>query len=357
MVRRGRLLVLLVGSVVVVACGGTTPSTATGGSGVVKTVQPGSISTNWVQWDKKSCQYVAVTSHPDTWTATLRKPAQSLKIALGEQGESIGQQTDFNNSVKTAAAAAGIQLVVGNYNNPSTTDPVTQNQAMALQNPQGLISYLTLVNVLPAASAPFEKNCIPIVQVTVPYKNVPVFGLSNQDDGKLMGSYLGDFAVKHNWTSGVDILVSQNPAFGADVTDRMTQCMNAAKAKVTNAAVSYLDVGAGTDTTQTATTNWLTAHPNSHHVLACGFADAFAIGMNNAFKAANRVADGAVVGTGGAQNARDLIKAGTSFVATVNQHYDQYGDYLIPLVEDILDGKPVPAASHQKLEIIDQSNA
>jgi ribose transport system substrate-binding protein len=358
MTRWKQLGTLAAGLLTLTACGGTGPAAPTSNIKTVVTRQPSSISTDWVKWDSKGCQFVAATSHPQSWTAVVRTPTKAMKLALGEQGESVGQQTQMNDNVKADAKAAGISLIVGNYNYPSTTDPITAAQTMVLQKPDVAISYQVLANLLEPVDSNFVKACIPFIQVTVPYKNYPTFGLSNQDDGKLMGSFLGDYATKHSWAPDtITILVSQNPAFGADVTDRMTQCNNAAKAKVPGATTSYVDVGTGLDTTQVATTNWLTAHPNAQHILACGFADVFAQGMANALKAANRASNAAVVGTGGSTDARNSIKSGGAFAGTVNQHYDQYGDYLVAEAEDIFEGKPVPVLVHQSLDIIDATNA
>jgi ABC-type sugar transport system substrate-binding protein len=51
-----------------------------------------------------------------------------------------------------------------------------------------------------------------------------------------------------------------------------------------------------------------------------------------------------------------MIKAGSAFRGTVNQRFDTYGLYLVPMVQDILAGKPIPAVVHQKLEMMDKSN-
>ena len=188
-------------------------------------------------------------------------------------------------------------------------------------------------------------------------KNVPRFGLSNQDAGTLMGQFLSDWAAREKWAAAdTSIVVSRNPVYGADVTDRMTKCADAAASKLSGVKVDYLDVGADAQTAQIARTNWLTAHPNNHKILACGFADNFAQGFANAFESARRVNDGVVVGTGGSEQARQMIKAGTAFRGTVNQRYNTYGLYLIPLAQDILAGKPVPAVIHQKLEMMHTGN-
>jgi hypothetical protein len=46
------------------------------------------------------------------------------------------------------------------------------------------------------------------------------------------------------------------------------------------------------------------------------------------------------------------LKTNSAIVGTVNQHYADYGYYVIPIMQDILAGKPVPAVTHQVLTLL-----
>ncbi len=333
------------------------PADATQEPVILDSITPGSISDEWVIFDEETCGFVETSDHPTEWVAELRS-TPGLKIAFGAQGATVAQQILTNDGVRDVASAAGIELVFGDYNYPSTTDPIDESKAMALQKPAGIISYLVLSTLLEPVNAAYEEICAPIVQITVPYKNSPTFGLSNQDDGRLMGTFLGEAASERGWSgSDTTILVNRNDAFGLDVTDRMTQCAAAALEALPGADVQYLDVGSDTQAVQVATIDWLTAHPDADQVAGCGFADTFALGMANAFDSTGRSDEAIIVGTGGSEDALAAIRAGSPFAGTVNQHYEDYGRYTIPLIQDILDGKPVPAKIHQQLHMIDASNA
>ena len=43
-------------------------------------------------------------------------------------------------------------------------------------------------------------------------------------------------------------------------------------------------------------------------------------------------------------------------VGSIDFAYNHYADYLIPLAEDIVDGKAVPTEVHQQLAVLDKTN-
>jgi len=320
---------------------------------ILRSTPAGSISDKWVKWDSKACKFVDTNQHPATYVAELRA-APGLKIAYGSQSETIPQPRVASDSVKAAAKTASITLIVGDYNAPSTTDPLVQGQTMALQKPAGLISYMVFESLIKPINDNFAKICAPVLQITVPDAlNGPVFGLNNIDDGNLMGGILANWAKKKGWKGDKAYIVeSFNASYGQGVTDRLDRCAATALGGAPGATVERFDVGTQTNDGQVAMTNWLTAHPNIHQILVCAQADAYAIAMAQAFESAGRISDGAVVGTGGVQITAELLKLNSALVGTVDQAYSTYGNYVIPMIQDILAGKPVPFETHQKLTTI-----
>jgi hypothetical protein len=166
-----------VATVALTACGGQSGSPAAlSGPQVVKTLEAGSISSEWVQWDKKSCSHLPATDHPATWNAVLRKPSKPFKVAHGNNTETGQMGIDIGNMFKEAARLAGIQLIYANYNWPSTTDPVPVAQSIAVKKPDVVVSYQVLGPVDDAVNNRYNSICAPVIKGTVPYKNYPTFG-------------------------------------------------------------------------------------------------------------------------------------------------------------------------------------
>jgi ribose transport system substrate-binding protein len=348
----------VLGIVLGAACAVAPLLPAFGAPQTISTIEPGSTSDAWVVWDKLSCTYKPAVKHPDKWVAVLRKPARPMRLGFGEQGEGQVLLDAFNASMKAVTAQVGIELIIGNYNLPSTTDAVTQAQAIALRGPSVVVSFNVLTAVMQAVNGNYSRGCVPIIQVTAPAPNTIVFGASNSDVGKTEGNYLAAYVKQHNWQPAtVTVLGLQSPGLGESIGLRIGDCQRAVQAALPGVKVDNLaSVSPSTADAQTKTTDWLTAHPNDHHVLVCSIADIFAIGAANAFKGANRSDDGVVMGAGGGADATTTIKAGGPMVGTVDFGWGRYGEYLVPLAEDVFEGKPVPTEIHQQLRVLDKSN-
>lgn len=351
---------LFVTAALVTAACGSSPASSTGSPGtgaVLKSTQPGSIGNTWLIWDKTACKFKSATTHPATWTANLRKPTKPMRVGYGEQGEYTQFLVDMKSNMQDDASKVGIDLTVVNDNYPSTTDAVTLAQSLALRKPDAMISYNAIPSIMSAVVAPFKTNCVPFLQVSLAADGYPVFGASNETAGVTAGTWLADYAKKQNWAAdSIVALGADNPTIGAAFALRVTKCQDTIVSKLPGAKKLSFNAGTALATAQTGMTDWLTAHPGEHHVMGCTIADTYAEGMANATKAANRTNDVVVVGMAGAADAIAAIKSGGSLQATVDFGFKRYGDYLIPLTEDIVEGKPVPAALYPKLAIIDKTN-
>lgn len=359
-----------VGAVLLSACGGGTTAPATSAAATqagattaaatpaaLLSTQAGSIGSTWVRWDKAACKYQEAAKPGDTWTAVLRMPSTPFTLGFGTQGEGIALLDALNGAMKATAARVGVPLVYANYNTlNSTTDVITQAQTIALRKPDAVISFNVLTAQIPAVNTLF--GCTPIVQITAPAPNTVVFGASSSDVGKTEGQYLADYAKKQNWAAGsVTVLGLQTPSLGASIGERITLCQSTVQSLLPGAKVDNLpSVASTTADAQTKVTDWLTAHPNDKNVLVCTISDIYAFGVANAFKGANRAQDGVVVGAGGGTDAITTIKGGGPYLGSVDFGWSKYPDYLVPLVQDILEGKAVPSEIHQKLTVLDKSN-
>ncbi|MCC7449538.1 MAG: sugar ABC transporter substrate-binding protein [Anaerolineae bacterium] len=353
------LLVAISGQPTIVSIGQSPTQSATQAADAMtlpKTTEPAGIGKTWVQWDKSTCAFKEVTDHPDKWSAVLRKQDKPFKVGYATQSETLSPiLTLVDNNIRDNIKATGLTLIYGNNDYPSTTLPVTVAQTIALQKPDVFISFNVLDAIMEAVNKPFKDACIPVIQIEATAPGTVFFGTDNIISGNLAGSYLADYAAKKGWKSVTALGVRQLNV-GASLDMRVTECQNAIKAKFPDAKVDNI-TSDSTATSQSATADWLTAHPNDKGILVCTMADIFAVGVANGFKGANRVDDGAVMGMLATADSRALIKAGGSaLVASVDFNFAKFGDYLIPIAQDVVDGKPVPNVINQQLQVIDSTN-
>jgi ribose transport system substrate-binding protein len=318
------------------------------------TTEPGSIGDKWVKWDKATCSMVP--ADPQTsWQAVLR-PAKGLRVGFGEQNETGGQFAQFNAGVKDTAAKAGIELVIANYQSPDAAKAVAGAQLIVTRHPEAVISYNVVAAAMPGIMAAFNKECIPVVQITSPAPNAVVFGPNNTDVGAAAGEFLAKLAADRGWKADETTVLSQTtPSLGADINLRPGVCSSTIAKAMPGVGTSTLELPAPTTADgQSKMTDWLTANPDKKHVLVCTIADLMAFGINNATKAAGRTDQVAVIGIGGSPDGSKLLESGNSgsFVGTVDFQFGKYGNYAVPMVQDLLAGKAIPSDVRPQLTVV-----
>ena len=101
--------------------------------------------------------------------------------------------------------------------------------------------------------------------------------------------------------------------------------------------------GGGSDTTLAANqkmTDWLTAHPNLHHIAVGTVNTETGQGVFSAVQAANRDKDVLIAtNNNGKQTLAAFALGENCWLGGTAYYPTQYGDYIIPLCIDIINGK------------------
>jgi ribose transport system substrate-binding protein len=104
-------------------------------------------------------------------------------------------------------------------------------------------------------------------------------------------------------------------------------------------------------------TDWLTGHPNFQHILMTTIDDEHMAGMTQAMrKAGKNEGDGYLGVASGADGlGQTEIKNGHES-ASLAFFPEKYGTWLVPIVEDVLAGNPVPSFTGQSFVPITKDN-
>jgi ribose transport system substrate-binding protein len=102
-------------------------------------------------------------------------------------------------------------------------------------------------------------------------------------------------------------------------------------------------------------TDWLTAHPDVKNILMHTIDDERMSGMLNAMKKAGRQDDTINIASGTDELGQKQIKSGVQ-QASIAYFPEKYGEWLIPLLEDVMAGNPVPSFVGQALPVITKDN-
>ncbi len=312
---------------------------------VLWTVPANGNSDQWVIWDPDACAYQPAMDHPDLWIPEAVSSNGDLVVGFGAQDTVNEVNISMNASMDSAADRADVVLAVADYQFPSTSEPSSAAQSIVVREPSVVVSNNQLDDVLESVNEIFFEACIPVVQVVTQSPDTVLFGPSNAGMGELEGQRLVEFANSQGWTAENTTLFTTffSPA-GPEVALRASVCADVVREAFPGIKSVEHDTTSTTSLDlQNNFTDLLTANPDAENILSCTVADLWALANAEALKVAGRHTTAAVTGVNGGSAVLDaIIEGDTALVGSVDLGAAQWGEYWIPLAQDIAAGMPVP---------------
>jgi ribose transport system substrate-binding protein len=264
---------------------------------------------------------------------------------------SFGSQFPFialvDESVRNAAEAAGVELVFVD-NAFDAEKALTNANLIATRGDVEVVlefNYYQQTNLVIAET--FRDAAIPVIAIDIPVPGATYYGADNYAAGKLAGAGLVE-AAKAKWGGTVDLLMveKQSGAGQELLMQRTLGIIDGAKGalpSLTDDMIVQFEGGANVDAAAQAVATTLTANPDKKNILIGMLGDSSAIAAANQAQDAGRADQVLTAGQGGDDVALDALRgAETSFVGTADYRPTKYGDDLLPLACDLLEGKQIP---------------
>lgn len=267
-------------------------------------------------------------------------------------------------SMQRAADKAGVKLLVAESN--FDVEKILPNvDNMLLQGAQLIVDF----NVNAQVGGSLVDYCgakgVPVIGIDVMYTGAKgaqgwFFGANNQMAGEVAGKGLAK-AIKSKWSGNVDtLLLFFNSENGDLVKKRLSGMYDGMKASGIGLAankVEFIDMGGGgSDTTLVANqkmTDWLTAHPTLHHIAVGTVNTETGQGVFSAVQSANRDKDILLAtNNNGKQTLNAFAQGDNCWLGGTAYYPTQYGDYIIPLAIDIINGKKPAKIQTMKHEFL-----
>jgi ribose transport system substrate-binding protein len=273
------------------------------------------------------------------------------KIKIGFQN--IGETVDFwvwvGDSMERAAKKAGVELIRVD-NKADGTVAVQNADNLINMKVDGIILYMNDSQVNQQIKEMCDKAKIPLLAVDIPAGNAAFFGGNNYKAGFIAGTELGKEALKR-WGGQVDLYISLgNPAIGETHVKRMGGFIDGVRSVVKVPASKVVEVGGGEDivTSQRVITDVLTAHPEAKHILIGSLQDTQTQGAFTAVEMANRQDQVLLAGQGPfASTLANLRLPEKNFwIGSTSYGAEIYGNYAVPIMIDMINGKKVPAVTY-----------
>lgn len=388
LVRRSAASATLVALLAVAACGSDDnggATTASGGGGGASTTAAGTTSTSapaskygiglklgesisetpiatpigpYLVWNKETCAYEQAPEQPTSYKTVVRKVEGDYQIAYmaAEYTEPFAVANSKN--VKEVAAKAGFKVSSYDLKFPSQTEALAVAKTSVLKKDVGVIHG----QQYPALEKAFNKilqddGCIPTVQMYLKVDNVPSMGANWEDVGTESGKWLADYATKNSFDPTKTAFVEcTNPDVGESVNimfDKAPEALKAGGFNIADKDIFKLVCKPGK--AEAAVTDWFTAHPDYDKILFNSIDDETMQGMSNAIKKTGNMDKSVTIANGVDELGQKQIRSGAE-MASIAFFPEKYGEWLVPILEDILAGNPVPSFTGSGLVVITKDN-
>jgi ribose transport system substrate-binding protein len=258
-----------------------------------------------------------------------------------------------------SAEKANIELTVLN-NHYSAKSALENARAMIEQTVQLASEFQTHERVAGEISSLFHAAGIPLVAVEIPHPGATFYGVNNYRGGLLAGRFLGRFA-KQAWTGEPDeVVLLALSAAGPLPALRLAGAQAGIQEMLPGFPAdrfTQIDCRGEFLPSLEAMRKHIRGLASKRRVLITGVNDVMVLAALQAFEEAGRQKYAAAVGLGAIPEARaELRKPGSRLLGTIAFFPEHYGDDLVNIALDILEGRPVAPAIYAPSHLITVEN-
>lgn len=334
--------------------GGDTAPSGTYGTGlelgrVLQSAEVGASVGPWYRWNSESCSFEETSDHPAAYRADVREvTGGDGRIGYMHYGNSDTFGVANSESVESVAKLAGMQLDVYNLKFPSRTEPLANARTAIVKQDRGVLQANLDPSILPQFHRILEQDgCIPSVQMYIPIDDRPAMGANWPDVGADIGSFLAEEAEARGWRPEETALVQcQDPDNGPTVNvmhDKVAEQVVAAGFAIPDDMQFRLTCKlTESQSGEKRVTDWFTAHPDIKKVMLVSLDSPRMQSILKAVEREGRPREDLIIADSGLDPAdQKSVRAGDQDLS-VAFFPERYGDWLIPMIQDLMAGNPVP---------------
>lgn len=279
---------------------------------------------------------------------------RTYRIGYAAQTEEYSFSRLVADSVRCSAYEAGLELLVLN-NRYSPTTAIRNAETFVREHVDLVIEFQTYQESASTVASRLVDASIPIIAIEIPHPGAIFYGANNYRAGLIAGRALAQACIAR-WKGKFDeLLLVELPAAGSLVGSRLTGIVDGLREKLPDISDNVIQLinGAGRfETSLGAVRKHLSRH-RQKKVLIGAVNDPSCLGALDAFAEVGRSHDCLAVSHNGAlETRRELRKPGSSLVGSVAYFPEQYGEAVIQLALDKLQGHQVPAATFVKHHLL-----
>jgi ribose transport system substrate-binding protein len=310
----------------------------------------GSSIAPWYVWNKDKCAFEKTDDHPAEYKAETRAiEGDAPRLGYMHYGNTDPFGVAVSKSIEAEAKDAGMDVDVYNLKFPSRTEPQAVANASVVKHDEVVVQANLDPTVLPDFFEIIEgQGCIPSIQLFIPIDDHPGFGNYWPDVGKVIGDWIAGEAKKRGWKPDETALVQCTDRDSGPTVNIMFEYVPKALASSGFEVPedNIFDIVCGLTDTQSGykkVTDWYTGHPDFKNAAFTAIDSIRSVEMARAIKDEGRPRENSILAAGADDaNSRATVRAGDQDMS-VAFFGEKFGEWIVPMVEDILAGNPVPS--------------
>lgn len=289
-------------------------------------------------------------------------PDQNNKVTIGfaNQSEALPFAVDVRRGLERAAAQQkNVDLIIAD-NKLSGEEALRVADRLIERNIDLAIEYQIDFNVGSLIMNKFQQANIPAIAVDIPMVGATYVGVDNYRVGHIAGVAMGEWLARE-WNGEFDrMFVLEEPRAGVLPATRIQgQLDGVAEVLGTIPPVKlvFLDSGNTAAISEANVQQALRALPNCRRIAILSFNTDSAVGALRAAQSLDREGDVVIVGQGADRLLRDEIRRpGSRIIGSTTYMPERYGEHLLNLALQILNGEPVPPAVYTEHAFLTAGN-
>ncbi len=292
--------------------------------------------------------------------APPQKAAETVRLGFANLSEHTSFSRDVRRGVEQAAQQhGGIELILAD--NQLDAD-VALNVAdhLLTQDLDLVIEYQVDEETGNLIAHKFQQAGIPVIAVDIPMVGATYFGVDNYIAGKIAGVELGK-AIRNAWNGEFDqLIVVEQTRTGKLPSTRIhgqIEGIEEILTKIPTDKITFVDFDNTMENAAAVIETVLSDLPTSAHIAMICFNDDASVGALQAARATGHVDNLKLVGQGADRRLRmEMRHNQKGLVGATAFSPEAYGQRLISLALDILQGRPVPPAVYMEHFFISPDN-
>jgi ribose transport system substrate-binding protein len=294
-------------------------------------------------------QYCTVTEHGRR---------SRYRIGYASQSEEFSFSRLVSDSIRSRAYEANVNLLELS-NRYSPTVAIRNADIFVREHVDLVIEFQTNQQSASIVASKLMEADIPIIAIEIPHPGADYYGANNYRAGLIAGHALAKAAVREWHGQADEIVLLELPMAGPLPRSRLTGVLAGIREilpKISDQKVRFLNGNGRFENSLQVTRRYL-QHIKAKHVLIGGLNDPSCLGALHAFEEAGREMNCLAVGQNASIEARrEMRRPGSRLMGSVAYFPERYGEALLSLALDKLQGREIPPATFVRHQMITPEN-